>query len=272
VTSLAFVTPAYRRVALSAVCFRQHITAHDRLREHGIDATSIVIADDDNLDIARALGLLTVEHENRLGAKFNAGYQEAARLGFDYVMALGSDSFLDPAWLVQRALPVIGELVCSRFYTLVDETGSRQARLSVGYDGGIGCRMFRTSMLKACNFAPLEPDRPRGCDEATLAALRAHGPARCRFSDVHQFQVVGFQTPGVQVSSFSSYVQAWLVEYAPSAFDRLDAYYPAELLEQVRAYYTTARLTAGKPILSADPSVREIADALVALGLVVQSG
>lgn len=62
--SVCLITPAFRRYALSEICLRQHREAIDALDNMGIDAQQVVIADDENLDIAKELGFLTVESPN----------------------------------------------------------------------------------------------------------------------------------------------------------------------------------------------------------------
>lgn len=54
--SVLFVTPAWKRYELTRLCLWQRRLACDSLFEAGIYATSVVIADDDNLDIAREFG------------------------------------------------------------------------------------------------------------------------------------------------------------------------------------------------------------------------
>ena len=54
--ALYFITPAFRRYELTAVCLEQHQRVIDELAKSGIEAHQVVVADDENLDIARSRG------------------------------------------------------------------------------------------------------------------------------------------------------------------------------------------------------------------------
>jgi hypothetical protein len=75
--SLWFIVPAHGRAQLAAICLRQLRRTCDALTENGIEATAVVIADDENLDTARELGFGTIERENRVAMKYNDGIQLA---------------------------------------------------------------------------------------------------------------------------------------------------------------------------------------------------
>lgn len=69
----------------------------DELAARGIDADCVIVADDENLDIAREYGFHTVEVDNTgLGRKFNAGFRYAADQGADYFVHVGSDDWVHP--------------------------------------------------------------------------------------------------------------------------------------------------------------------------------
>ena len=69
----------------------------DELAARGLDANCVIVADDENLDIAREYGFDTVEVDNRgLGRRFNAGYRHAADQGADYLVHVGSDDWVHP--------------------------------------------------------------------------------------------------------------------------------------------------------------------------------
>jgi hypothetical protein len=236
--SLLFVIPAWQRVELSTICFRQHSQMLETLRGGGIDAQAVVIADDDNLDAAQAVGLLTLERPNQLGAKWNVGYEYAGRAAFDYVAALGSDSWYDPP---EPALPEKPDaMLCTRNYTVIDQTGTRQSHLCVRYEGGLGTRIMPTSMLKKCGYRPLEPGRDRYCDTATLEAIkRTYGRVTFEYSDRHPFEIVGFFSD-VQLTPYRLLLQYWLVEHHDGdAFAGLEEHYPAGLVAAIRRHYAS---------------------------------
>ena len=79
---------------LTAICLRQLRRTCDSLAENGVQATAVVIADDENLDTARELGFGTVDRDNRfISRRFNDGIQLACDPEFnprpaDYVVPL----------------------------------------------------------------------------------------------------------------------------------------------------------------------------------------
>ena len=99
--SVWFVTPAWRRFALSAVCFEQRRRVIDELAAHGIEAHCVVVADDRNLALAREAGFETVKRDNRwLGSRFNDGIEYAGLHGAEWIVPIGSDSWIDPAYFL----------------------------------------------------------------------------------------------------------------------------------------------------------------------------
>src|SRR5687767_4792022 len=99
--SLWFVVPAFGRVELARICLRQLRRTCDALQAEGVEATAVVIADDENLDAARELGFGTIERDNRaVSRKFNDGIQLALDPAYnprpgDYVVPCGSDDWVD---------------------------------------------------------------------------------------------------------------------------------------------------------------------------------
>ena len=99
--SLWFVVPAHGRVELARICLRQLRRTCDALALEGVEATAVVVADDENLNTARALGFGTVERNNAFTSrKFNDGIQFALDPEWnprpaDYVVPCGSDDWVD---------------------------------------------------------------------------------------------------------------------------------------------------------------------------------
>jgi hypothetical protein len=73
-----FIVPAFGRVELARICLRQLRRTCDQLAAEGIDATAVVISDDENRETALDLGFGTVTRGNEfVSAKFNDGIQAA---------------------------------------------------------------------------------------------------------------------------------------------------------------------------------------------------
>jgi hypothetical protein len=104
--SLAFVVPVHGRLPLAAICLRQLRRTCDALADNGIDATAIVVTDDDTLAELRerldgTLGFQAVARDNRfLSRRFNDGIQLACDPKWtdkpaDFVVPCGSDDWID---------------------------------------------------------------------------------------------------------------------------------------------------------------------------------
>lgn len=245
--SLWFIMPAYRRFELSAICFAQRARLCQELHAIGVDANVCVIADDENLELAQEHGFATVERENRLGAKLNDGYQFAASQGVDYVCQTGSDEWVDPKRFA--VLPEGRQMLCTRNYSAINRQGTRRAHMRIAYDGGVGVRAFKTSLLAYCGFRPLTDDRAKGCDTATLRAILYGGRVEFVYTDLHPLEVVGFQSD-LQLTSYER-LSVYLVKERKQPFAGLAKHYPADLVAKVKELYKREPLmfAAREPLL-----------------------
>jgi hypothetical protein len=232
--SLLFVCPAYQRYDLSQITFRQMAYMRERLRGRGLETDILVVANDDNLDIAADHGLLTMIYENLLGQKLNEGYAYAAREGYEYVCALGSDSWMDPdrlAWL-----PAPEAILCTRNLALVDRDGDLQRLLRIGYDGGAGSRIIPLHWLKPYDYRPLHPTQMSGCDTETLMAIcrRVERPPAVVYTDLHPYEIVSFQS--AQQVTRDAFWEPHVVD-RERALAGLADHYPDRLVDEIRDHY-----------------------------------
>jgi hypothetical protein len=236
--SVIFVVPAHGRTDLAAVCLTQLRRTCDALT----DATAVVVADDENLDTAAALGFHVVEHPNTpLGAKWNAGYIAAADLGADYVIPIGSDDFVDHR-LIEAQLEADGELRCSRLSAVVREDGKRLAVLRITYDGGDGVRVIPTGLLEPLGFRPCDDHRDRAMDTSMMLRLTAHLGRRphMTYTDLHGAQIVDFKSSGAQLNTYAACSAAFGVDEASDPWVLLQDTYPVEAVAAVRDIYEAA--------------------------------
>lgn len=190
--SVVFVVPAHGRFHIAATCLAVLRLTCDDLG----DATAVVVADDENLDVAAMLGFETVEMPNQpLGAKWNAGYARAAELGADILIPLGSDDFIHPD-LVRAQLAADGEQRCTRASTVVREDGQKMARLHIPYDGGDGVRMMPRALLERVNFRPCDDGATRAIDTTTLRNLEGllGRPLRRTYADTDPLHLVDWKS------------------------------------------------------------------------------
>jgi glycosyltransferase involved in cell wall biosynthesis len=235
--TLWFITPAWQRFEISRICFEQREWACEQLRAAGIDAHACVIADDENLEIAAELGCATVKRSNRaLGAKFNVGYEFAASQGIDYVCPIGSDSWVDPGFIIDNLPdPARRVIVYSRHYAVVRPDGARRAQLLVEYEGGT--TMFMpTSLFRHCRWRPIPEDAKRGCDGATIAAARRGGTVDFEISERHLLETCSFQTE-LQVTNYDNLIDRWGKGESRRPFHGLAKHYPADLVDRMHKLY-----------------------------------
>lgn len=242
-TTLAFVVPAYRRFELTRVCLRQLARTCDALAARGIDATTVVVADDENLQVAELLGFATVRRENSpLGRKFNDGIEYAASpryLGCEYVVPIGSDNWIDPE-LVVAQMPPEGMIGAHRLCLMIHESGVRSCPLRIHYDGGDGIRTIPSSILEPLDYRPAEEDRNRAIDTSIWTRL---GRANRRmpglhYVDIHPAQVISFQSADEQLNHYWQLRSAFRAgDEREDHWDELARYYPAQAIAEVREIY-----------------------------------
>ena len=236
--SLFFVVPARGRLEKTRVCLRQLRRTCDTLTGMGVTATAAVVADDENLDIARECGFWSVRQENYpLGRKWNDGYQCALQEGADFVVPLGSDDWVDP--ILFADLPGPTELRCSRLSSVVSEDGNRISPLRVWYDGGDGVRVMPRNLLERLNGRPAEEGRDRAIDTSILRNLqRLHQGSLppLKYFDASPWQIVDWKTSGDQLNSYGACV-AFRNEAEQDTWETLAGRYPAVALDEMRAVY-----------------------------------
>ena len=230
-TILYFVTPAWQRFELTAICLEQRRLVIEELAKHGIEARQVVVADDENLDIARGLGFETVERDNTwLGRKFNDGQEWAGKHGADWIVPIGSDSWVDPRYFLP--LPHPSRTGSSHMYAPVQP--DRLAILRVGQVGA-GPHLFHRSSMLRSGFRPA-PDRiSRNTDHLTIKGLDR--PPRWVWHDVHPLQYVGFRVPPF-ITQYDRLLFRWGVSERLDPFDALREHYPGDLVDRVEALMT----------------------------------
>jgi hypothetical protein len=234
VTDIMFVTPAYQRYDLSAVCFEQRQQVIEELARHDIEAQCVVIADDENLDSARALGFDTVETPNDwLGRKFNDGIEHAVKHGARWVVPIGSDSFIDPAYFLPLPPDSPRIVRTSQLYAPVEM--ERLAITRVAHrTNPAGPHMFHRDLLKRANYRPMPDEINRNTDSSTIRALL---PFRYRYQDVHELQYIGFRAPPF-ITRYDILWKRWGITEHTDPWERLAEHYDPALVERARKAMT----------------------------------
>ena len=239
--SLWFIVPAHGRVELAAICLRQLRRTCDELAGDGIDAAAVVIADDENLDTARALGFATVRRDNRfVSRRFNDGIQLACDPKFnprpaDYVVPVGSDDWVD--WRLFRELPDERTMVGFQRMAFVREDGRELTVRHIGNEGGCGIRIYPRQVMARAGYRPADEDRPRGCDTSILTNLKVAGAVgRVEHRDLDPLQIVDWKSPGANLNPYASLARH-RQELVRDPFEVLRGRYPAEALLEMEAHY-----------------------------------
>ncbi len=246
--TLWFVTPAFRRFELTAICLRQRAWVCRELAKVGIDATCVVIADDENLATARRLGFYTVERSNDLGlgCKFNDGYQYALDEGADYVAPIGSDTWVDPASLYPENLPRRNEIACSHHYMVVHESGERCLPCWVDppQPSTTVALVFPGALLRASKGRPCLEHIRSGCDGSLIRGLTVDREISWRYVDLHPLQNVAFQSnetyfgQRIQISSYDNFRRRWHPREQATPVAELRKLYPARLVREIEHFYS----------------------------------
>lgn len=254
--SLWFVCPAHGRVALARICLRQLRRTCDQLTADGVEATAVVIADDENLETARALGFNTYVRDNRATSrKYNDGFQLALDPAFngrpaDYVVPIGSDDWIDHRVLLD--LPDNRTVVGFQRMSFVREDGREITVRQLTNPAGAGIRIYPRQLLQRHSpptpgdtwrpYRPGAEDKRRACDTSILTNLQRHwqGALRIEHRHLHDRQIVDWKTAGTQLNPYET-LRRWKPSGAGDPFVELDGLYPADALAEMRAHYGLVR-------------------------------
>jgi hypothetical protein len=258
---IAFVCAAWRRYDVTRLVLAQRAHLCDELAVRGHEATAVIVADDENLDIARSFGFEVVEQSNaHLGRKFNDGLEFACReLEAEHVVLIGSDDWMHvdlfdrlPAdeasskWPTEDD-PIVTwspwpEALTGREIAIVDlGTGSLRRCRARGRYGVIPWIIPRKA-LEASDFRPIRDELTFGIDGSLVAGLGG----RCEwiFSDPHDLCRVDFKSD-VNLNSFEKVTSA--LGYGPVCLDPwsiLARCYPEHLVEMARDVSTRMEVVA----------------------------
>lgn len=248
-TSLWFITPAYQRFELTAICLEQRQRVIGELAVHGVEAHCVVIADDDNLDTARRLGMDTVKRDNLwLGRRFNDGFEYAARHGAEWIVPIGSDSWIDPQYFLP--LPPAAVTRTSGSYAVVE--ANRMAVLEVRNPRNpAGPHMIHRNRLPT-NLRPATDAISRYIDSSTINGLRR---VQWESRDLHALQYIGFRQEPL-ITPYERLKRVWGIRESTDPWTELAAHYPSDLVKRARACLSSTSVPAPTPAATAsEPSL-----------------
>jgi hypothetical protein len=248
---LVFVSPAWRRFDVTRLALAQRAHLCGELAGRGLETACVVVADDDNLDIAREYGFDTVEQNNDyLGRRFNDGIEHACvELGADFVCVVGSDdwvhaSLFDRLPADEADSPALGsftgaivwrlapEAITGREIALVDLASARLQRCRVRGQYGVIPWVFPVEALRPSGFRPVNERQQRGIDGSLLAGLGVR--PFWVFRDPHDLCRVDFKS-STNLNTFEAITGS--IGYGDVETDPwglLERRYPAELVGMAR--------------------------------------
>jgi hypothetical protein len=250
--TLWFVVPVHGRLELARICLRQLRRTCDALIEEGVMASAVVVSDADTLEDLWPHDLRfgwVIRENDYTSAKFNDGIQLATDPRFnpnpaDYVVPCGSDDWLDHK-LFTEPLPSAHEIYGFQQMSFVREDGREIVSPTIGYNGGSGIRIIPRELLAPLDYRPADEDRMRGCDTSILSNIRITNPdLEVRHWHLHARQIVDWKTPGLQLNSYKEVTAIHGASSPDDPFEVLADCYPAEALEEMRAYYADLVLAA----------------------------
>ena len=239
-----FVTPAWQRYDLTAVCLEQRQRVIEDLARRSIEAHCVVIADDENLNIARSLGMETIEQNNDwLGRRFNDGIEYAARHGAEWIVPIGSDSWIDPAYFLPLPDPQVTR--SSGMYAAV--TATRIGYLNVRNPRNpAGPHMIHRSRLPE-SFRPARDELSRYIDSSTLAGL---SNVQWEIRDLHPLQYIGFRGQP-HITPYDRLYRAWGERESTDPWSELATVYPQALVDRARACLSSTSADEPTPAVTA---------------------
>jgi hypothetical protein len=248
---LMFCMPAHGRMQLAEICMRQLRRTCDALCAEGIEASAVVVADDENLDTARGLGFGTVERQNYpLSRKFNDALQLACDpkrnpWPADYAVPIGSDDWVDHRLFLD--LPAPNRVIGFQHLAIVREDGREISCRRLDYMGGAGIRIYPAALMAPFGYRPADPDRKRACDTSILTNLALHhgiGNLLIEHRHLHDFQIVDWKSPTEQLNTYADLAAVYRPTTTADPFEVLADFYPAEAVEDMRALYASRELVA----------------------------
>lgn len=243
--SLWFIVPAHGRFSLSAICLRQLRRTCDALTDNGVEATAVVIADDENLDTARDLGFGTIERDNHfVAAKYNDGIQLACDPSLnprpaDYVVPCGSDDWVDYRILLE--LPPPDTIYGFQRLSFVRPDGREMVQRFVNVRGGCGIRIYPRKVFESLFFRPADEDRKRACDTSIMTNVHRAMAPKVMHLTTDPKQIVDWKSTDIQLNPYDSLTFHKAFANPQDPFVALAGMYPDEALREMQEHYSRAR-------------------------------
>lgn len=248
--TLWFCVPVHGRVELARICLRQLRRTCDALTAEGIEASAVIVGNDENLDTARELGFATFERDNLyLSRKYNDGFElafnpEVNPRPADYVVPCGSDDWVDHRLFLD--LPGPREVYGFQTVSFVQEDGRQISTTRLNVAGGCGIRIYPRALIKPLAWRPAEEDFRSGCDTSILYNVKRQweNTVRVYHLHLHDRQIVDWKTPGGNVTPFDRIAGRHKYTLDGDPFLALRGFYPDDHLAEMRELYASREILA----------------------------
>lgn len=247
---LWLVSPAWRRYEVTRLALAQRAHLQGVLAGRGIDTRCVVVADDENLDVAAEYGFDALERPNEpLGRKFNDGIEWACLEGAaDFVCVIGSDDWVHESVFDRlpetnpeppaptEDNPVVSwsdepEALAGTVIAVVDvQSGRGRLRWWPRREGVIPW-VFPRAALEPSGFRPVKDNAARGIDGSLVAGLGIR--PQWLFHDPHEYARVDFKSD-VNLNTYAEIGATSGVGDEHDAWGRLSELYPEPLVEMAQ--------------------------------------
>ena len=233
------VSPAWGRFAVTRLALAQRAHLAGVLAARGIDCHSLVVADDENLEVAAEFGAVGLEHPNDpLSDKCNAGLRHAGEQGADWVVWIGSDDWIHPdvfdAIDLDLGPHMARSILAGSRIAVVDMLRPRLRVCTPRGRMGVIPWVIPREMLAPSGWSPLLPGKDRGLDGWLVRGMRSSRvkPGWLKH-DPHDMARVDFKS----TVNLNSYEALGGLSGGPEMdpWPALAEHYPAHLVDLARA-------------------------------------
>lgn len=203
----------------------------------------LIVADDENLDVAGEYGADTVTAPNKpLGAKWNTGLYHAADTGVDWIVWVGSDDWIHPAIfdpILDRDETNPPVILSGHRLAIVDMAAGSLQRIETPSPYGaipwiLDARLIRDAVRRrnGDRLGPLQPAIDRGLDGGLIRGLR-RGRVNFgwQYDNPNDFRCVDFKTR-TNITPFEGLARNLGVADRENAWETLAEHFPADLVQK----------------------------------------
>lgn len=236
-----FVTPCFGRLEVTTLALTQRAELASDLAALGVTARTVIVADDENLDIGLEFGCEVVEQKNRLGLKVNDGFEYAYQHGAGYAAFVGSDDWVHIDLLEPLIQGEWSRVISGHIVSIVDLARGRLRKLGVRGFRGVSPWFIPRRMMAGCGFRPVPDDLDSGMEGAIASAIPS---ADWTMHDPHEFCRVDFKTDN-NMTEYGNIARNLGYGRELDAWDALGLHYSESLIDLGRK---TQALYAPRPV------------------------